>query len=82
MPEQRPFIIAHLSDLHCGSPYFVANLLERAGVDTVKELATRVPENLARSLGEAGGEAGTAPSLDAVTAWVAQAKTMEPRVAH
>ena len=28
--EQRPFIIAHLSDLHCGSPYFVANLLERA----------------------------------------------------
>jgi 3',5'-cyclic AMP phosphodiesterase CpdA len=30
MAESRPFIIAHLSDLHCGSPYFVANLLERA----------------------------------------------------
>src|ERR1044072_7488312 len=30
MPVQRPFIIAHLSDLHCGSPYFVANLLDRA----------------------------------------------------
>jgi 3',5'-cyclic AMP phosphodiesterase CpdA len=27
---ERQFIIAHLSDLHCGSPYFVANLLERA----------------------------------------------------
>jgi Icc protein len=30
MAESRPYIIAHLSDLHCGSPYFVANLLERA----------------------------------------------------
>jgi 3',5'-cyclic-AMP phosphodiesterase len=30
MADSRPFIIAHLSDLHCGSPYFVANLLERA----------------------------------------------------
>ena len=26
----RPFRIAHLSDLHCGGPYFEANLLERA----------------------------------------------------
>jgi 3',5'-cyclic-AMP phosphodiesterase len=26
----RPFIIAQLSDLHCGGPYFVPNLLERA----------------------------------------------------
>src|SRR4051795_103326 len=25
-----PFVIAHLSDLHCGSPYFVASLLDRA----------------------------------------------------
>jgi 3',5'-cyclic-AMP phosphodiesterase len=30
MAMERPFTIAHLSDLHCGSPYFVANLLERA----------------------------------------------------
>ena len=28
--DGRPFLIAHLSDLHCGSPYFVGNLLERA----------------------------------------------------
>src|SRR6478735_6784677 len=28
--EIRPFVIAHLSDLHCGSPYFVENLLQRA----------------------------------------------------
>ena len=26
----KPFVIAHLSDLHCGSPYFVENLLQRA----------------------------------------------------
>jgi 3',5'-cyclic AMP phosphodiesterase CpdA len=32
MVEGRPeqFTIAHLSDLHCGGPYFVPNLLERA----------------------------------------------------
>src|SRR5262249_10884971 len=33
MAAERPFVIAHLSDLHCGSPYFVANLLERATMD-------------------------------------------------
>ena len=27
---ESPFRIAHLSDLHCGGPYFEANLLERA----------------------------------------------------
>jgi 3',5'-cyclic AMP phosphodiesterase CpdA len=26
----KPFVIAQLSDLHCGGPYFVPNLLERA----------------------------------------------------
>jgi Icc protein len=30
VPEPKPFVIAHLSDLHCGSPYFVENLLQRA----------------------------------------------------
>jgi len=24
------FKIAHISDIHCGGPYFVANLMERA----------------------------------------------------
>ena len=27
---ERPFRIAHISDVHCGGPYFVATLLERA----------------------------------------------------
>ena len=36
MPEGRdggPFVIAHISDLHCGGPYFLPNLLERAIVE-------------------------------------------------
>ncbi len=34
---ERRFRIAHLSDLHCGGPYFEANLLERA-ISEVNEL--------------------------------------------
>ncbi len=30
MPAGGPFTIAQISDLHCGGPYFVPNLLERA----------------------------------------------------
>ena len=28
-----PFVIAHISDLHCGSPYFVPNLMDRAIIE-------------------------------------------------
>jgi hypothetical protein len=27
---ERPFRIAHISDVHCGGPYFVPTLIERA----------------------------------------------------
>ena len=38
MPSsERPFRIAHLSDLHCGGPYFEVNLLERA-ISEINEL--------------------------------------------
>src|SRR5206468_190392 len=37
---KRPFLIAHLSDLHCGSPYFVANLLDRA----IREINAMAPD--------------------------------------
>jgi Icc protein len=36
MPEGRDggaFVIAHISDIHCGGPYFLPNLLERAIVE-------------------------------------------------
>src|SRR4029077_8307783 len=32
------FTIAHISDLHCGGPYFVPNLMERA-VSEINDLA-------------------------------------------
>ena len=35
--DQRPFRIAHLSDLHCGGPYFEAALLDRA-ISEINEL--------------------------------------------
>jgi Icc protein len=35
---EKPLVIAHISDLHCGSQYFVPNLMERA-IQELNELA-------------------------------------------
>ncbi|MCW5850715.1 MAG: DUF4332 domain-containing protein [Anaerolineae bacterium] len=61
-----------------------SNLLEDAGVDSVKELAHRKPENLHVKLTEAAASSGIkrVPRLDEVQAWVAEAKTMEAAVTH
>ena len=56
-----------------------SDLLEHAGVDTVKELATRNPDNLYAKLVEINAEkklAGRTPPLNAVKDWVAQAKAL------
>ena len=56
-----------------------SDLLEHAGVDTVKELATRNPDNLHASLVEINAEkklAGRTPDLGMVKDWVAQAKDL------
>ena len=56
-----------------------SNLLEQAGVDTVKELATRRSDNLHAKLLEVNAQnrlAGRAPTLDMVKDWVAQAKEL------
>ena len=56
-----------------------SDLLEHAGVDTVKELATRRPENLYAKLVEINTQqklAGRAPTRNAVDDWVAQAKEL------
>lgn len=53
-----------------------SDLLEQAGVDTVKELATRRPDNLHAKLLEINFEkelAGRTPTLKAVQDWVTQA---------
>jgi predicted flap endonuclease-1-like 5' DNA nuclease len=59
-----------------------SDLLEQAGVDTVKELATRRADHLYAKLVEVNAEtkaAGRLPTQNAVRGWVAEAKTL-PRV--
>lgn len=60
-----------------GSQY--AEILEAAGVDTVKELATRKPENLVKKMEEVNAVkklVRRTPGLKVVTKWVESAKTL------
>jgi predicted flap endonuclease-1-like 5' DNA nuclease len=62
-----------------------SHLLEEAGVDTIRELAQRVPENLYKKMvevNEGNRLANRNPTLREVEKWVAEAKTMEPKVSH
>ena len=62
-----------------------AELLEAAGVDTVKELRTRNAENLADAMNKLNAEKkltkGSA-TKDTVAGWIAEAKTMDPKISH
>ncbi|MDX2480111.1 MAG: DUF4332 domain-containing protein, partial [Desulfuromusa sp.] len=63
-----------------------SELLEKAGVDTVKELRNRNPENLHAKMIEVNS-AGRAlvrqlPGLKVVENWVAEAKKVEPMVTY
>jgi predicted flap endonuclease-1-like 5' DNA nuclease len=60
-------------------------LLEAAGVDTVKELAQRNAENLHAKLVETNdkmGVSGRVPSLEEIKSMIEQAKGMDQRVYH
>lgn len=60
-----------------------SELLEAAGVDTVKELATRNAENLAvkmKEVNEAKGLTRALPGAGQVQKWVDQAKTLDPAI--
>lgn len=62
-----------------------SDLLERAGVDTVPELAQRNAENLHRKLlevNEAEQLVRRPPTLPQVTDWIKQAKTMPRAVSY
>ena len=62
-----------------------SDLLEQAGVDTVKELATRKPENLHAKMLEvnvAKKLVRRAPTLKDVQKWVAEAKTLRPAISY
>jgi predicted flap endonuclease-1-like 5' DNA nuclease len=56
-----------------------ANLLEEAGVDSIKELAHRVPEHLHEKLTSVNTEkklVPRVPTVDMLTTWVNEAKEM------
>lgn len=62
-----------------------SDLLEEAGVDTVKELRNRVPENLHKTVIDTNVKKRLVrrpPSLSMVKSWVAQAKKLPPVVEY
>ncbi len=78
---------ANLADLMRISgigPQF-SELLEAAGVDTVKELRHRNAENLAAKMKQVQQEkrlTRAAPGASIVSRWVAQAKRLDPLISH
>ena len=62
-----------------------SELLEAAGVDTVKEFATRNVENLHAKLVETNdkyGLSGKVPSMESLKEMINQAKKLESKVSH
>jgi len=62
-----------------------SDLLEEAGVDTVKELKNRNPENLYKAMVDTNQEkklVRRVPTLKEVQKWVAEAAQLEPRVTY
>ncbi len=81
VPTRELLELANRADLArikgIGSAY--ANLLEEAGVDTVKELATRRPDNLhakLREVNDDGRWVKQLPTLSQVENWIRQAKQL------
>lgn len=64
-----------------------SELLEKAGVDTVKELRTRNAPNLVASLQKANESGGrrlvrSVPGLKRVQTWIAEAKILKPAITY
>jgi predicted flap endonuclease-1-like 5' DNA nuclease len=62
-----------------------SELLEAAGVDTVKELRNRNAGNLAAKMAEVNEQkklTRTVPSEKTVSGWINQAKSMDPLITH
>lgn len=80
--ETRPLLeLANRADLSRlkGAAGVYSDLLEQTGVDTVKELATRRPDNLYAKIIEvntAKGITSRPPTADLVRSWVDQAKEL------
>ena len=85
--ESQLLKFANMADLYrvkgVGSEY--AELLEAAGVDTIKELRHRVPENLQAKMAEVNEQKKLVrhvPSVDMVKSFVESAKTLDPKISH
>ncbi|MBN8690563.1 MAG: DUF4332 domain-containing protein [Armatimonadetes bacterium] len=75
---------ADLMRLNGVGPQF-AELLEAAGVDTVKELRGRRADNLAAKMAEvneAKNLANRTPNEDMISGWIEEAKTLSEAVSH
>ena len=62
-----------------------SELLEAAGVDTIKELRNRNAENLAAAMKATNDEKSltrTVPSAATLQKWIDHAKTLEPCISH
>ena len=62
-----------------------SELLEAAGVDTVKELRNRNAGNLAEKMAEVNKEknlANAVPAESVIEKWIAQAKELKPTISH
>ena len=87
LPEKNILCWANLSDKMrikgVGEDY--ANLLQAAGVDTVKELKYRIPERLAKAMAEANVRrklVRVLPSDRAVVRWIDQAKKLPLKISY
>ena len=66
-----------------GSEY--SQLLEKAGVDTVKELRNRNAENLHAKMAEVNASSKLVrqlPSLQLVQSWISAAKSLDPTITY
>ncbi|HEY0291826.1 MAG TPA: DUF4332 domain-containing protein [Hansschlegelia sp.] len=85
--ESRILQFANIADLMrirgVGAEY--SELLEAAGVDTVKELKNRNPANLTKAILELNAARQLVrlpPSTKTVSKWISQAKTMPPMMTY
>ena len=87
IPESQVLTFVNMADLMrvkgVGAEF--AELLQAAGVDTIKELRTRNAENLQAKLVEVQEEKGLTrrvPSLDMIKDFIAQAGSTDPSITY
>jgi predicted flap endonuclease-1-like 5' DNA nuclease len=87
LPESRLLRWANQADLMriSGVGTQFAELLEAAGVDTVKELRHRKAANLAETMKKVNDRkhlAKLSPSKTVIDRWIKQAKRLAPKISH